>query len=169
MTMKYFTKEWFFSKLSEEELENIAKEYGDYIDSVFDALPFTLKILSKCVSLHDGIITASTLEGNNQSLQIELFCGNLQSGYFLLQLMYTGVSKSSRNLDQLEKFTEIYTNELEMYQHKRFFHRLLLSSGSEIQVEFLDVSIHICNKTTQDYNNIKAMKRDTVKSSRFQG
>lgn len=78
-----------------------------------------------------------------------------------MQLIYTGVSKDSNNLDRLEKFAEIYTNELEVDRHKRFLHRLLLSNGSEIQIEFLDLSVYIFTKTAKDYENIKILKKQS--------
>lgn len=81
-TMEYFTKEWFFSKLSEEDHERVVKEYGDDIDSVFDKLLFTLKILSRCVNLHDGIVVSSKLEENSQNLQMSFFVAICKGGIF---------------------------------------------------------------------------------------
>lgn len=60
--MKYFTNDWFISRLPEEDLERIAEDYWNYIDSVFDKFPFTLKMLAKYVNLHDGIVLKSDLD-----------------------------------------------------------------------------------------------------------
>ncbi len=162
MVMKYFTNDWFFSRLAEEDMEKIAEQYWHYIDSIFEKLPFTVKMLGKSLNLHDGIVISSVLEEKSRTLTLELLCGDLQSGYFLLKLVYIGVSQNSRNLEGLEKFVEIYANELESSNYKQFFHRLLLSNGSEVQVEFLDVSLQIYTKTAQDYKDIRALKRQTV-------
>lgn len=158
MVMKYFTKEWFFSRLGEVDMEKIAEQYWNYIDSVFEKLPFALKMLAKSVNLHDSIVIASVLEEKSRILTLELFCGNLQSGYFLLQLMYTGVSEDSQNLEGLEKFVEVHANELEVVS-SGFCQRFLLSSGSEVEIKFLDVSLQVYTKTAKDYKDVKSLKK----------
>ena len=161
MVMKYFTNDWFFSRLAEDDMEKIAEQYWNYIDSVFEKLPFTLKMLAKSLNLHDGIVISSVLEEKSHTLTLELLCGDLQSGYFLLQLIYTGVSEDSKNLGKFEKFIEVHAAELEV-GNGDFFHRWLLSSGSEIEVKFLDVSLQIYTKTAKDYKDIKALKKQTA-------
>jgi len=161
--MKYFTNDWFFSKLSDDNIEAISVRYWGYIDSVFEELPFALKVLSKYVNLHDGIVVESIFDDKLRVLKLELFCGDLQSGYFLLQLRYSVISAQSKNLEKIEKFLEIFTDELEMIDHNHFNHRLLLSNKAEIQIGFSDISINIINKTPEDYENICALKRKIIK------
>lgn len=163
MIMKYFTNDWFFSKLSDDDIEEISGQYWGYIDSIFEKLPFSLKVLSKYVNLHDGIVVESNFNEEKRALKLELFCGDLQCGYFLLQLHYSGISGHSKNLGKIENFLEIYTDELEMIDHNHFNHRILLSNNTEIQVGFSDVSINIINKRPEDYENISALKRKTMK------
>jgi hypothetical protein len=160
--MKHFTSDWFFSRLAEEDMEKIAVQYWNYIDSVFEKLPFALKILAKSVNLHDGNVIASALEEKSHTLTLELFCGDLQSGYFLLQLIYTGISEDSKNFERLEKFTEVHAAELEAVSNG-FSHRLLLSSGSEVEIKFLDVSLQVYTKTAKDYKDIKSLKKQMVR------
>lgn len=82
--MEYFTNEWFFSRFSEDHIETAKTEYWSYMDGIFDGLPFTIKLLAKSINLHDGIIIETSRE--REKLNIDLFCGDLQTGYFLLQL-----------------------------------------------------------------------------------
>ena len=160
MVMKYFTNDWFFSRLSEEDMEKLVEQYSNYISSVFEKLPFVLKMLVKSVNLHDGIIVTSSLEEKNV-LALELFCGDLQSGYFLLNLSYAGISEDSRNLERLERFAEVHAAELEVVSDV-FCHKLLLSSGSEIEIKFSDVSLRICSKTAKDYKDVKSLKKQMI-------
>ncbi len=163
MIMKYFTNDWFFSKLSDDEMEAISAQYWGYIDSVFEKLPFALKVLSKYVNLHDGIVVESNFNDERHVLKLELFCGDLQSGYFLLQLCYNEISGQSKNLEKIEGMLEIFTDELEMIDHNHFYHRMLLSNKAEIQIEFSGFSINIINKRPEDYENMCALKRKAMK------
>lgn len=164
MIMKYFTNDWFFSKLSDDDMEEISSRYWGYIDSVFEKLPFSLKVLSKQINLHDGVVLESTFDKERHILNLEIFCGDLQTGYFLLQLHYSGISEHSKNLEKIEKFLEIFTTEIEMIDHNHFNHRFLLSSKEEVKIEFLDVSINIMNKTPRDHKEICALKRKKISS-----
>ena len=95
-------------------------------------------------------------------LKLDLFCGDLQSGYFLLQLHYSDISSWSKNLEKIKKFSEIFTDELEITNHNHFIHRMLLSNNEEIQIEFGDISINVINKNPEDYENICISKRKTM-------
>ena len=154
MIMKYFTNDWFFSKLSEDEIDRISDEYWAYIDSIFEKLPFTLKILSKSINLHDGIVVNTNFNRESHLLKLDFFCGDLQSGYFLLQLEYSGISDQSKNVDRFEPYVEIFTDELEIVGINHFIHRILLSNKIEVQMEFSDLIIKIVNKTPEDFDKI---------------
>jgi len=163
MIMKYFTNDWFFSKLSDDAIEEISGQYWDYIGCIFEKLPFALKVLSKHVNLHDGIVVERNFDKEKHFLKLELFCGDLQSGYFLLQLDYSGVSDQSKNLEKIKGFSEIYTDELEMIGPNRFNHRILFSNSTEAQIDFSDISIKIVNKKSEDYKAMRALKRKSNK------
>jgi hypothetical protein len=162
MIMKYFTNDWFFSKLSDDDIEEISGRYWGYIDCIFEKLPFTLKVLSKYVNLHDGVVVESNFNKEKHVLKLELFCGDLQSGYFLLQLHYNGISDQSKNLEKIENFLEICADELEMIDHNHFNHRILLSNSIELQIGFSDISINIINKKPEDYETISVLKRKST-------
>lgn len=73
MIMKYFTSDWFSSKLSEDEIDRISDEYWAYIDSIFEKLPFALKILSKSINLHDGIVVNTNFNRESHLLKLDFF------------------------------------------------------------------------------------------------
>ena len=153
--MKYFTKEWCFSNLEEAEIGKRIKSYKDYIDKIYEKLPFTLKILAKTLNIHDGIIKKVTFDMANDMLILEGVFGDLQVGYFSLKVNYINVSNI--NTDVLisnfrNQKVNVLSDEIEMISKNRFSHKMFFSTKKETEILFEDMEIAI---RSEDQENFK--------------
>jgi hypothetical protein len=149
--MKYFTKELFSGSLSDKMMDTIINSYWEYIDSIFNRLPFILKLLSKHIYLHDGIIQNLKIDNDIKSVKINILGGDLENGYFSLILIYSGVIKHSSTVDSI---LEIRASEIELIDNGNFIHRILSNKGV-IETIFSDLELNITTKTATDYKNAK--------------
>jgi hypothetical protein len=85
--MNYFTPEWHRSDLDEHP----GKKYREHIVSMLRRWPPPVRWLANSVSLHDGHIREFSWNLNEATLFLRLRCGDLQVGYFDLDLHYSGV------------------------------------------------------------------------------
>lgn len=139
--MKYFTKEWFSGALTDEEMDKSLLTYWDYIDSIFGTLPFSVKVLSKYINLHDGIIQDMQVDQELKVMYLTILGGDLQSGYF----------GRSEEVTSLKKPREVLASELEMDNKSSFTHNLLLSDKEVLKVVFSDLSLSLSTMTAADY------------------
>lgn len=152
--MKYFTKEWCSSKLEDQEIEENVKKYETYINEIQKNLPFTLKMLTKSINLHDGIIKKVSYSSEGNSLSIEGIFGDLQVGYFILELLYSNVSKLEKDvLSSVFKGQklEVLSDEIELISKNLHAHRILFSTNKEIEITFSDMKIKINNSSSENY------------------
>lgn len=152
--MKYFTKEWCFSDLDDSEIDRISESYRDYIEDTYKRLPFVLKILAKNLNLHDGRLIKVSFIKDEGCLLLDGIFGDLQMGYFFLEIRYLGISGLSE--DVLNKIfknqeLEILSDEIEFIYDKHFSHKMLFSSKNDIDLQFTDIQIVIRNATPKDY------------------
>ena len=151
--MKYFTKEWCFSEIEDDEIENRLRLYNDYINGIYSKIPFTLKLLTRHINFHDGKIRNIAFSEPEQSLKLSGIFGDKQSGYFFLELNYLTTKRFDINnlLGSCDKEIEILSDELEALDDGAFSHKILLSTGESIDILFLNVSIKLKDATPRDY------------------
>jgi hypothetical protein len=75
-----------------------------------------------------------------------LLCGDLQVGYFDLDLLYRGVSVTDEALAVLaaaarDRRTEILYDEVDLQLRKRYVHRMLLWPSGEADIVFSDLEL----------------------------
>lgn len=153
--MKYFTKDWCFSNLNDEEIENSLINYDKYINTIYNRLPVTLKLITKNINLHDGRIKKFILYKDQKILILEGVFGDLEVGYFSLEFKYRNACVS--DMDNLMSIfnnqrVEILRDELEILSNNYYSHKMIFSMKKEIDVIFEDVSIHLENKKPVDYD-----------------
>jgi hypothetical protein len=95
--MKYFTREWCWSELNDKLIDKISKDYERYIDSIYIKFPFTLKLLTRKIKLHDGIISTISISSSQRTLSLSGIFGDLEIGYFKLEMHYKNIAEF--NLD----------------------------------------------------------------------
>jgi hypothetical protein len=155
--MKYFTKDWCFSKLDDQEIEQRLKSYRDYIQEIYIKLPFVLKLLVRNINLHDGKLEVVSFIPDKKALIIKGVFGDLELGYSVLEIKYLMVSNV--NVDLLisifkNQEIEILSDEIEILTEHLFSHRILFSTQKDIDIQFKDIEIKVQNSTPKNYKKL---------------
>ncbi len=152
--MKYFTREWCSGGLSDEENDRIWEDYKKYIKDIYWKLPFVLKILTNDISLHDGIIKKTYFYVKEGVLEFSGIFGDLQIGYFGLNIKYFDVYKMDtaflKSLFYKEK-AEILYDEIEILPDNKYSHKLIFTNGKEMEIIFNDIELKITNEIPANY------------------
>jgi len=98
------------------------------------------------VNLHDGRFRAATLRSPSGVLEMHLRCGDLQVGYFDLDLTYRSVNLSEAEVAELAAAvnlpeTEVLYDEVDLGPEGSFVHRLLLWPRGELVIPFADLAL----------------------------
>lgn len=155
--MKYFTKEWCFSKLDDDEIEQRLQSYRNYIESIYKQLPFVLKLLVQSINLHDGRLKVVSFSPEKKKLVIRGVFGDLESNYFILEIKYLMVSNVS--IDSLlcifkNQELEILSDEIEVLAKNLFSHRILFSTQKDIDIQFQDIELTVQNTSPESYKKL---------------
>ena len=86
--MKYFTRAWATGGLTDEEYETVKPSYWRHFDRIKESLPEELATFATKISMHDGLIRRVLVDREADTLALEMLCGDLQVGYFDLDLVY---------------------------------------------------------------------------------
>lgn len=152
--MKYFTKEWCYGYLTEKKIITQKKSYEDYIASIYHKLPFSLKILYEGISLHDGALMKICFDNNKHILILKGVFGDLQVGYFLLEIKYLKVQNLHdeflKNVFKNQRI-EILSHEIEMLSKEHYSHRMIFNTRNEIEIIFSDMQLKLQNTTQKKY------------------
>ncbi len=155
--MKYFTKDWCFSKLDDQEIEQRLKSYRAYIQDIYKKLPFVLKLLAQNINLHDGKLEIVSFSQDKKFLMLKGVFGDLELNYFIFEIKYLNVS----NLDVgllasifKNQEIEILSDEIEISAENLFSHRILFSTQKDIDIQFEDIEIKIQNATPKSYKKL---------------
>jgi hypothetical protein len=143
--MKYFTIDWWRG-----DAECDFEQYRSYLESIRPQLPTQLADFVDNISLHDAQIIHFHLDvahGRLEFLLSALFPsdGPAELEYHNLQLVYQGVSgfystaTPQKALGGPASFGELGYDEIELLSEQLYEHRLLFSSGIEMQIQFKDI------------------------------
>lgn len=143
--MKYFNQDWCDSKLDDSLIEKIQENYWKYIESIYDKLPFTIKILSKWVYFHDGFVKNLNINTKTKICKINCLLGDLQTGYFILNVKYSDAELLSNfNIKSFHNQNiEILSDEFELLSCQKYSHKILFLNKKEIEIQFSSVEIFI--------------------------
>ncbi len=156
--MKYFTKDWCFSKLDDQEIENRLKSYRDYIQDVYKKLPTVLRMLVEHINLHDGKIALVVFNSEKKELLIRGVFGDLEVGYFFLSIKYLMVLNLDFNLLNsifISDKLDVLSDEIEYLGDSYFSHRMLFSIKKDIDIQFKDIELEIQNANPRDYEKVR--------------
>lgn len=156
--MKYFTKDWCFSKLDDQEIQNRLKSYRDYIQDVYKKLPAVLRILVEHINLHDGKIALVVFNSEKKELLIRGVFGDLEVGYFFLSIKYLMVLNLDFNLLNsifISDKLDVLSDEIEYLGDSYFSHRMLFSIKKDIDIQFKDIELEIQNANPRDYEKVR--------------
>jgi len=168
--IKFFTREWAHGDLSEEKCNEIRSAYRLHVDSLLSYLSESVAQLAKETSLHDGVIRRVCLDHKTGKLVLELRCGNRQTGYFDLDLIYLGVDFSALDLATLaeragDRETELWYDEVDIYNDGRYIHRVLFWPVGEISILFAQLPME---RVARLNRSIPYIENPYVDSSRGQ-
>ena len=151
--MKFFTKE-LWGNISDDSVykkwqDNIVA-YGNYIDTIKPYLSKKAVSFFTKVSLHDSILLSFSAGDSLSKFMnvttnfIEIRARKYETGYDY-KLRYTKVSKCSFDFPSdkpmnywpdIFSFGEWMYDELSMIRNDFFRHKILLSTGAELSIEF---------------------------------
>jgi hypothetical protein len=146
--MKYFTLKWWEGKV--ENAMAVNDRYCRYVKSVRKSLPTDLWRLFWNVSLHDARLRQLRLVSD--TLELKLDGERTDKGKYLpgrrrFRLTYRGVSSLTSTASPKRRSSGLYGyghlgyDEIEVLADHHYEHRILFSSGIELQIRFSDFTL----------------------------
>ena len=131
--MNYFTSEWHRGYVEEHP----GKKYREHLLPLLRRWPTPVRMLANSISLHDGFIRNFVWDTQESTLFLRLRCGDLQVGYFDLDLHYSGVLFSQLDWTSLTALSA-NKNSSALYdevdeEDGRFVHRILFISYRKVR------------------------------------
>jgi Protein of unknown function (DUF4085) len=156
MPMKFFTREWITSELKDEEFESVVPAYNRHLVKITPHLTPNLHNFVKTVNLHDGIIRRIVVDYTELILGLYLRCGDLQQGYYDLDIRYKDIQIDKAVVDTLamaalNEKTEILYDELDITDDNKYIHRMIFYPDYEISIKFQDLEYEQIKKNNRDF------------------
>lgn len=144
--MKFFTQDWASGVLSDEDTEQVRSSYWQHVDSIVPKLTAPIIELAKQINIHDGLIRYVIVDRQAEKLTLALRCGDLQTGYYDLDLSYSSVEFNLDDIVTLSSVsryrkTELLYDEVDINEQKKFIHRILVYPKNEISIVFTGLEI----------------------------
>jgi hypothetical protein len=146
--MKFFTRAWAVGELSDAESNEIIAAYERHLDDVVPSLPASIRCLARELTLHDGLVRRVIYDRAGRELRMELRCGDLQIGYFDLDLWYLGAILDHADVAALQSAardtkTEVWYDEVDLSGDGAFLHRVLFYPGRECEIMFRSLGLRL--------------------------
>jgi hypothetical protein len=147
--MKYFTIKWWQGEVRNQMAAN--DKYCRYMESIESSLPSELKRLHWEVSLHDSHLRRLHFSDGTLELRLDgerIDKGKYSSGSRKFRLTYRDVRSLISTGDPKQGLAGPYGygdlgyDEIEVLTAGLFEHRILFSSGIELQVRFADFTLY---------------------------
>lgn len=146
MPMKFFTPAWHGGDLTDAEDAQVVPGYQAHVRRLLPMLPPGVQRLAAWeLGLHDAVIRRMVLDRGADTLRWELFCGDLQRGYFDVALTYSGVRMAALDAALLAelcrgRFEALY-DEVDRTEEGACVHRVLFYPYRELEVVFQDLTL----------------------------
>ncbi len=144
--MKFFTIEWW-RRIQSGDVSDPMDAFRQHLDSIRDKLPPDLLVLQHAVSLHDANLHLLSHDSTAATLTLTLHGDDGSGGLRVFKLLYGGVvshrftSDPDVALPGPRGFGDLGYDEPDVLTDGLFQHRLLFSSGIELQVDFADFKL----------------------------
>ncbi len=157
--MKYFTEEWAYGDMSDAMVDKTCSDYLQHIENLLPFLPKSIAILARDTNLHDGLIKHCIINYSECNMNLVLRCGDLQVGYFDLNLSYLGVDFKKSNILNLRKLTKdpntgIGYDEIDKIRTNIFIHRILFWNYKEIEIVFSSLELERIPKSCREFKKV---------------
>ncbi len=154
--MRYFTPAWLSGDLSDDEYDAVLARYRAHLAAIEPQLPAAVRALATEVNLHDGRIRQVALDRRNRTLRLALRCGDLQAGYFDLELEYQGVLLDRLDVETLRAIaldptSEALYDEVDVLDEEAFTHAIIFWSE---QYRWLD-----CREVTVAFHGLEIARK----------
>ena len=153
--MKYFSEAWATGGLTDEQYEALSDAYSARIEEIKPQLSPELRELATNISLHDGLVRHIALDRPAQRLSIRLRDGDLQVGYFDVDLDYASVDVNLLDAGVLQAIatdpaTELLYDEIDLDRPGRFVHRIIFWPPPMCEIEVVFRGFKVSTKPRPD-------------------
>lgn len=153
--MKFFTRNYHNSEGDEDSYLKIHLEYANHLKSITPSLTPNVKTYLKLEiqtnRLHDAKFVRGKYDQTKKKLILTLRCGDLQAGYYDLDISYSDVGidldlgEVKRILDADD--TEILSEEIDYSEEsKKQQHQLIFYPDGEMEISFEDIEFGLLPK-----------------------
>jgi hypothetical protein len=143
--------------LSDAEAAKAEAAFDAHLAHTLPQLPASLRAFAETVDIHDGRIRGVTLDRGAAALRLALRCGDLQQGYFDVDLEYGGVDLDRLDVPMLAVIAEdprseaLYL-EVDVVAPGRYVHRWLWwRYRRELDVEFRELVFHTEPRASREF------------------
>jgi hypothetical protein len=146
--MRFLTRQWHRGGLSDAESDAVVEAYRRHLEALLPVMPATVRELAQWVSLHDGRFRGAQVHRSAGTLTLELRCGDLQRGYFDVDLTCGGVNFASSTLADLAAAvrntkSECLADEIDTADDGSWLHRILIDPDREVTIAFGTLNLHV--------------------------
>lgn len=154
--MKYFTEAWHSGELDDETFDAVVEDYQQHLASLLPYLPPDVQMLATDVSLHDGLLLKVVADTEQATLLLTLRCGDLQVGYFDLELHYFQAIFTQEEVERLAQSVANPSSELEsnMRHRSEALYDELDIEGELFVHRILFVSLHGYHELTTQFKHL---------------
>ena len=160
--MLFFTRAWHRGELTDEEFERVPHEYAAHLKRILPSLPTAVQSFAREVSLHDGLFREVVVDYLQDQVTLCLRCGDLQVGYFDLDLVYEGVDLGALDLTTLRAAaeasdTEALYDEFDIDRDRGVIHRIIFRPQHQLSIVF----------NSMRYSSVPRADREVAAGVRF--
>lgn len=153
--MKYFTRQWANGDVSDAEVQGAQDAYQRHVETLLPKLPAVVQQLAKNINLHDGLIRRVHHDRSAGTLKVALRGGDLQVGYFDIDLEYADLTMGSADVLRLRELAcnpeaEVLYDEIDISPDGAYVHRILFWPDGEVEVVFRSLSTHVMPRTNRE-------------------
>jgi hypothetical protein len=152
--MKFFKKDLYIGNLSEKELEGRFSNYQEHLRTIEASLTHNLRKFFKTENIHDGLTRSMVIDRAAARIQWNLRCGDLQVGYYDLDITFQNVTVSDSFVTHVRKVinsaeAELLYDEIDLTVGGNFRYGILIFCAKhvyeEIEFEFSDLNFSHIN------------------------
>lgn len=155
--VRFLTRAWHAGDYSDEEADAVLSAYHVHRSAILPRLPNTLLMFSETVDVHDGLLRVATLNRADRTLQVGLRCGDLDKGYYDLDMSYIGIDLERLDVPVLKTIAEASRSEAlyleeDIVEPEWYVHRWLWwPFRRELDIDFADFTFTCEPRPDRDF------------------
>jgi hypothetical protein len=154
--MRWFTRAWRDGDLGDAyDYQAVIDAYWTHIQELVPTVPPCVRDLAH-VNLHDGRFEEVAVDPQRQTITLRLVAGDLQQGYFSLELSYDDAVLTGMEIGDFKRMiqhpkTEILYDEIDRLASGHYEQRFLMWPHGEFAIRFGDVGLSCIDTTAHEY------------------